>query len=162
MIGSILLEELKNRGYTNTITKESKEIDLRDKSKTIDFIEKTQPEYVFLIAGKVGGIQANINNPASFLYDNMMIACNIIEASRIIGVKKLLYLGSSCIYPRLSKQPMTEDSLLTGSLEPTNEGYAIGKIAGVKLCEYYNKQYSCNFILSPSSLLVNIFFSIFC
>ena len=146
MIGSSLLKELKNRGYTNTITKESAELDLRDKSKTIDFIERTQPEYVFLIAGKVGGIQANINNPASFLYDNMMIASNVIEASRIFGVKKLLYLGSSCIYPRLSKQPMKEDYLLTGSLEPTNEGYAIGKIAGVKLCEYYNKQYSCNFI----------------
>ena len=154
MIGSFLLEELKNRGYTNTITKESNEIDLRDKSKTIDFIERTQPEYVFLIAGKVGGIQANINNPASFLYDNMMIASNVIEASRIIGVKKLLYLGSSCIYPRLSKQPMKEDYLLTGSLEPTNEGYAIGKIAGVKLCEYYNKQYSCNFI---SAIPPNIF-----
>ena len=146
MIGSLLFEELKNRGYTNTITIESNKIDLRDKSKTIAFIEKTQPEYVFLIAGKVGGIQANINNPASFLYDNMMIACNVIEASRMIGVKKLLYLGSSCIYPRLSKQPMKENYLLTGSLEPTNEGYAIGKIAGVKLCEYYNKQYLCNFI----------------
>ena len=146
MIGSILLEELKNRGYTNTITKESDQVELRDKSKTMNFLERAQPDYVFLIAGKVGGIQANINNPASFLYDNIMIASNVIEISRIVGVKKLLYLGSSCIYPRLSKQPMNEDYLLTGSLEPTNEGYAIGKIAGIKLCEYYNIQYGCNFI----------------
>ena len=146
MIGSLLLEELIYRGYKNVITKEFEQLDLRDQSMTTEFIQKSKPEYVFLISGKVGGIQANIKNPANFLYDNLMIASNVIEASRIVGVKKLLFLGSSCIYPRLSKQPMKEDYLLTGSLEPTNEGYAIGKIAGVKLCEYYNKQYGCNFI----------------
>ena len=146
MIGSLLLKELKYRGYRKIITKEIDQLDLRDQNITTKFIEKTQPEYVFLIAGKVGGIQANVLNPANFLYDNLMIASNVIEASRLLEVKKLIFLGSSCIYPRLCQQPMKEDYLLTGSLEPTNEGYAIGKIAGVKLCEFYNKQYDCNFI----------------
>ena len=153
MIGSFLLEELKNRGYTNTITKESDQIDLRDKSKTMDFLERAQPDYVFLIAGKVGGIQANINNPASFLYDNIMIASNVIEISRIVGVKKLLYLGSSCIYPRDCPQPMKEEHLLGGFLEPTNEGYALAKISGMKLCEYYNQQHGTNYLsLIPCNL----------
>ncbi|MBC8488132.1 MAG: GDP-L-fucose synthase [Bacteroidetes bacterium] len=146
MIGSLLLEELIYRGYKNVITKEFEQLDLRDQSMTTEFIQKSQLEYVFLIAGKVGGIQANIKSPADFLYDNLMISSNVIEASRLVGVKKLLFLGSSCIYPRLCEQPMKEEYLLTGGLEPTNEGYAIGKIAGVKLCEYYNKQYGCNFI----------------
>lgn len=146
MVGSILLQELKNRGYTNLIYKSFKNLDLRNQNDTQKFINEQKPEYIFLIAGKVGGIQANINHPAEYLYDNLMISANVIEAARINSVKKLLFLGSSCIYPRLCKQPMKEEYLLTGALEPTNEGYAIGKISGLKLCEYYNKQYGCNFI----------------
>lgn len=146
MVGSILLKELRNRAFTNLVYESFKKLDLRNQNDTINFISDKKPEYIFLIAGKVGGIQANINHPAEYLYDNLVISANVIEAARIIGVKKLLFLGSSCIYPRLCKQPMKEEYLLTGSLEPTNEGYAIGKIAGLKLCEYYNKQYGCNFI----------------
>ena len=146
MIGSLLFEELISRGYKKIITKGFDNLDLRHQNLTTEFIQKSQPEYVFLIAGKVGGIQANINNPANFLYDNIMIASNVIEGSRLAEVKKLIFLGSSCIYPRLCEQPMKEEYLLTGDLEPTNEGYAIGKISGIKLCEFYNKQYDCNFI----------------
>ena len=145
MIGSFLLEELIKRGYRDIITMSSEKLDIRNQESTLVFLKRTKPEYIFLIAGKVAGIGANINAPANFLYDNLMIAANVIEASKEIGVKKLLFLGSSCIYPRLCKQPMKEDNLLTGRLEPTNEGYAIGKIAGVKLCEYYSKQYGCNY-----------------
>ena len=152
MIGSFLLEELIARGYRDIVKMSSEKLDLRDQKSTLEFFKRTKPEYIFLIAGKVGGIGANINTPANFLYDNIMIAANVIEASKLIGVKKLLFLGSSCIYPRLCEQPMKEDNLLTGSLEPTNEGYAIGKIAGIKLCEYYSKQYGCNYIsvISPN------------
>ncbi len=146
MIGSILLKKLINRGYKNLIYKSFKELDLRNQKETLRFILTTKPEYIFLIAGKVGGIQANIRYPAEFLYDNVMIATNVIEAARLCEAKKLLFLGSSCIYPRLSPQPMREDYLLSGLLEPTNEGYAIGKITGLKLCEYYYKQYGCKFI----------------
>ena len=146
MVGSILLRELKSRGYSNLVYQSFDKIDLRNQKLTFEFIGENKPEYIFLIAGKVGGIQANIKYPAEYLYDNLMISANVIEAARINNVKKLLFLGSSCIYPRLSKQPMKEEYLLTGSLEPTNEGYAIGKIAGLKLCEYYRKQYNCNFI----------------
>ena len=146
MVGSTLLKELISRGYENIITKSFKKLDLRNQKETFNFIKNEKPEYIFLIAGKVGGIQANIKFPAEFLYDNLMIASNVIESARQNGVKKLIFLGSSCIYPRESKQPMKEEYLLTGQLEPTNEGYAIGKITGLKLCEYYSKQYSCNFI----------------
>ena len=146
MVGSTLLRELVTRGYKNVITKPFVNLDLRNQSDINTYIQTKKPEYVFLIAGKVGGIQANIKFPGEYLYDNLMIAANVIEASRVNNVKKLLFLGSSCIYPKLSKQPMKEDYLLTGALELTNEGYAIGKIAGLKLCEYYNKQYGCNFI----------------
>ncbi len=146
MVGSILLKELISRGYINLIYKPFKELDLRNQVDTLKFIQTSKPEYIFLIAGKVGGIQANIKYPAEFLYDNIMISANVIEAARLCNVKKLLFFGSSCIYPRLSPQPMKEDYLLTGPLEPTNEGYAIGKIAGLKLCEYYYKQYGLNFI----------------
>lgn len=146
MVGSILLSELKKRGYSNLVYKSFKNLDLRNQNDTQKFIAEQKPEYIFLIAGKVGGIQANINHPAEYLYDNLMISANVIEAARINSVKKLLFLGSSCIYPRLCKQPMKEEYLLTGALEQTNEGYAIGKISGLKLCEYYNKQYGCNFI----------------
>ena len=146
MVGSILFKKLKRMGYNNLITISFKQLDLRNQRDTDNFIKKEKPEYIFLIAGKVGGIQANIKFPAEFLYDNLMISANVIESARINKVKKLIFLGSSCIYPRLSTQPMKEGYLLTGSLEPTNEGYAIGKIAGLKLCEYYRKQYGCNFI----------------
>jgi len=146
MVGSILFKELKRRGYHNLITIPFKNLDLKNQKDTFNFIKKEQPEYIFLIAGKVGGINANIKFPAEFLYDNLMISGNVIESARINKVKKLMFLGSSCIYPRLSPQPMKGEYLLTGPLEPTNEGYAIGKITGLKLCEYYNKQYGCNFI----------------
>ena len=146
MVGSILLKELIRRSYNNIIIAPLKKLDLRNQKDTFNFIKKEKPEYIFLIAGKVGGIQANIKFPAEYLYDNLMISANVIEAARINDVNKLLFLGSSCIYPRISKQPMKEEYLLTGSLEPTNEGYAIGKITGLKLCEYYRKQYGCNYI----------------
>ena len=145
MVGSLLLKELKRRGYNNIITVPLNKLDLRKQIGTFNFIKQEKPEYIFLIAGKVGGIQANINFPGEYLYDNLMISANVIESARVNKIKKLIFLGSSCIYPRLSKQPMKEEYLLTGSLEPTNEGYAIGKITGLKLCEYYNKQYGCNF-----------------
>jgi GDP-L-fucose synthase len=146
MVGSILIRELKKRGFKNIITEEFCELDLRNQKDTLDYITNKKPEYIFLIAGKVGGIQANIKYPGEFLYDNLMISANVIHSAYLNSVKKLIFLGSSCIYPRLSKQPMREEYLLTGALEPTNEGYAIGKIAGLKLCEYYDKQYGCNFI----------------
>lgn len=146
MVGSCLLKYLKSNKYHNLLTATRAELDLTNQQAVSDFFKINQPEYVFLIAGKVGGIQANIKYPADFLYQNLMIAANVIESARLVHVKKLLYLGSSCIYPRLAKQPMKEEYLLTGSLEPTNEGYSIGKIAGLKLCEYYKKQYGCNFI----------------
>ena len=146
MVGSVLFDKLNDLGYSNLYYERSADLDLRNQSSTQQYISKTRPEYIFLIAGKVGGIQANIKYPGEYLYDNLMISANVIEAARINGVKKLLLLGSSCIYPRLSKQPMKEEYLLQGALEPTNEGYAIGKIAGLKLCEYYDQQYGCNFI----------------
>ena len=146
MVGSALMEELVLQGFTNILTVPFEKLDLRNQRETNDFIQQHKPEYVFLIAGKVGGIQANIQYPAEFLYDNLSISANVIHASHLAGVKKLLFLGSSCIYPRLCPQPMKEEYLLTGSLEPTNEAYAIGKIAGLKLCQYYNQQYNRNFI----------------
>ena len=146
MVGSHLVDELIRRNYKRIITKPSKDVDLRNQKDTFTFINSIKPEYIFLISGKVGGIQANINFPGEYLYDNLMIASNVIESARMNNVKKLLYIGSSCIYPRDCAQPMKEEYILTGSLEPTNEGYAIGKIAGIKLCEYYRKQYGCNFI----------------
>ncbi|MCD4650664.1 MAG: GDP-L-fucose synthase [Candidatus Cloacimonetes bacterium] len=146
MVGDSLLKALKTHGYSNICYKPYPDLDLKNQTDTFDYIATEKPEYIFLIAGQVGGILANINYPAKFLYDNLIISANIIEAARINQVKKLIFLGSSCIYPRLSEQPMKEEYLLTGSLEPTNEGYAIGKIAGLKLCEYYCKQYGCNFI----------------
>jgi len=146
MVGSTLLKELSKREYGNIIYNQFSNLDLRNQKSVNDYFEENEPEYVFLIAGKVGGIQANIKFPGTFLYDNLMISANVINAAKNFGVKKLLVLGSSCIYPRLSEQPMKEEFLLTGKLEPTNEGYAIGKIAGIKLCEYYNKEYNTNFI----------------
>ena len=153
MVGSALVRRLENDGFINFIFKTSSELDLRDSLAVKEFFETEKPEYVFLAAAKVGGIHANETYPAEFLYDNLMIEANIIHNSYLSGVKKLLFLGSSCIYPKLAEQPIKESSLLTGSLEPTNEWYAIAKIAGIKMCQAYNKQYGTNFIsVMPTNL----------
>jgi len=153
MVGSAVLRRLEAEGYTNLIYKTSAEVDLRNQQQVKDFFAQYEPEYVFLAAAKVGGILANNTYRADFLYDNLMIQNNIIHESFVRKVKKLLFLGSSCIYPKLAKQPMNEDSLLTGLLEPTNEPYAIAKIAGIKMCDAYRAQYNCNFISAmPTNL----------
>jgi GDP-L-fucose synthase len=141
MVGSAIVRVLKKRGYNNIITRTHNELDLTNQQAVRLFFEIERPEQVYLAAAKVGGIHANNTYPAEFIYTNLMIEANIIDASFQNGVKKLLFLGSSCIYPRLAQQPMREDALLTGALEPTNEPYAIAKIAGIKLCESYNRQY---------------------
>lgn len=146
MVGSSIVRALKKEGFNNLILKRSFELDLKNQEGVVEFFNKECPDYVFLIAARVGGIGANIESPAAFLYDNLMINANVINAAYKNSVKKLLFLGSSCIYPRMSPQPMKEEYLLDGKLEPTNEGYALGKIVGMKLCEYYNKQYGMNFI----------------
>lgn len=153
MVGSAIYRALKNSGYTNLIGKSSAELDLRDRTAVADFFEEEQPEYVFLAAAKVGGIQANDTFRAEFLHDNLAIELNVIHEAYVAGVKKLLFLGSSCIYPKLAPQPLKEEYLLTGLLESTNEPYAIAKIAGIKLCEAYRDQYGCNFISAmPTNL----------
>ncbi|MCW3073168.1 MAG: GDP-L-fucose synthase [Flaviaesturariibacter sp.] len=153
MVGSALLRCLQAKGYTRLITRTSAELDLRDGAAVQRFFELEKPEYVFLAAAKVGGILANSQYPADFLYDNLAIQNHVIHQSYKHGVKKLLFLGSSCIYPKLAPQPLKEDSLLTGPLEPTNEAYAIAKIAGIKLCEAYRRQYGCHFIsVMPTNL----------
>ncbi len=146
LVGSAIFRALEKQGFTNLVTKTSKELDLRDYKQTADFFAEEQPEYVFLAAAKVGGIQANNTYRAEFLYDNMMIQNNVIHQAHTHNVKKLLFLGSSCIYPKMAPQPLKEDSLLTGTLEPTNEPYAIAKIAGIKMCDAYRSQYNSNFI----------------
>lgn len=145
MVGSAILRELKKRGYTNFVTRDRAELDLCDQASVRDFFEVEQPDQVYLAAAKVGGIFANNTYPAEFIYQNIMIQSNIIHEAWRSGVQKLLFLGSSCIYPRLAQQPMTEDSLLTGKLEETNEAYAIAKIAGIKFCESYNRQYGVDY-----------------
>lgn len=153
MVGSAILRELKAQGHQNIITRTSSELDLRDQSAVNTFFKKEQPYYVFLAAAKVGGIMANNIYRADFLYDNLMIEANVIQAAHEQGVEKLLFLGSSCIYPKMADQPMQEDALLTGPLEETNEPYAIAKIAGIKLCENYRRQYGDNFISAmPTNL----------
>jgi len=153
MVGSAILRKLKGAGFSNFILKTSKELDLRDQQSVKDFFESEKPEYVFLSAAKVGGILANNLKRAEFIFDNLAIQSNIIHQSYVNGVKKLLFLGSSCIYPKFAPQPMREDALLTGVLEPTNEPYAIAKIAGIKMCQAYHDQYGCNFIsLMPTNL----------
>lgn len=146
MVGSAIVRELKHQGYDNLVLRTHKKLDLCRQEAVEQFFEQEKPEYVFLAAAKVGGIMANMESPAAFLYENLMIQGNIIEASRKYGVKKLLFLGSSCIYPRESPQPMKEEYLLNGKVEPTNEGYAIAKLTGIKLCEMYNRQYGTDFI----------------
>ncbi len=153
MVGSAIIRKLKSLGFGNLLTATKDELDLRRQADTEDFFDHHKPEYVFLNAAKVGGIAANEKFKAEFIYDNMIIAANVIQASYKFGVRKLLNLGSSCIYPKLAPQPMKEEYLLTGSLEPTNEPYAIAKIAAIKLCTSYNYQYRTNFIsLMPSNL----------
>ena len=153
LVGSAIIRTLKQAGYTAVITKTLDELDLRRQEQVEQFFEQEQPEYVFLAAAKVGGIHANNTYKAEFIYQNLLIASNVIHASHLSGVKKLLNLGSSCIYPKLAPQPIQENALLTGYLEPTNEPYAIAKIAAIKLCRYYNEQYGCDFIsVMPTNL----------
>ncbi len=153
LVGSALLRHLKAKGYENFVLKTSQELDLRKQQQVTSFFAEEKPDYVFLAAARVGGIQANNTYRADFLYENLMIQNNVIHESCVQGVKKLLFLGSSCIYPKLSPQPIREDYLLTGLLEPTNEPYAIAKIAGIKLCEAYRAQYGCHFIsVMPTNL----------
>lgn len=153
MVGSAIVRLLQNQGFNNIITRNSSEVDLRNQSEVNTFFENEQPTHVFLAAAKVGGILANSTYRADFLYDNLMISANIIHAAYINKVEKLLFLGSSCIYPKLAPQPLKEEYLLTGELESTNEPYAIAKIAGIKLCETYRDQHGCNFISAmPTNL----------
>jgi GDP-L-fucose synthase len=153
MVGSAILRALEARGYQNIIFRTSKELDLRNQQAVADFFAIEKPDYVFLAAASVGGILANSTYRADFLYDNLMIESNIIHSSWVQGVSKLMFLGSSCIYPKLAPQPLKESYLLTGALEPSNEPYAIAKIAGIKLCEGYRDQYGCNFIsVMPTNL----------
>ncbi|MBX2840272.1 MAG: GDP-L-fucose synthase [Flammeovirgaceae bacterium] len=153
MVGSALLRKLKKEGYSNLVYRKSAELDLRNQQAVTDFFQAEKPDYVILAAAKVGGINANNIYRAEFLYDNLMIQNNIIHQSYLNGVKKLLFLGSSCIYPKMAPQPLKEEYLLTGVLEPTNEPYAIAKIAGIKMCEAYRSQYDCNFISAmPTNL----------
>lgn len=153
MVGSAIWRNLSTKGYKNLIGKSSKELDLRNQQTVEDFFIAEKPEYVFLAAAKVGGIHANNVYRAEFLYDNLQIQNNIIHSAWKYGVTKLLFLGSSCIYPKLAPQPLKEEYLLTGALEQTNEPYAIAKIAGIKMCESYRRQYGCNFIAAmPTNL----------
>ncbi len=153
MVGSSITRKLLAEGYSNIITRPSAELDLRNQQSVNDFFSISKPAYVFLAAAKVGGILANSTYKADFIYDNLMIEANIIHAAYKNGVTKLLFLGSSCIYPKLAPQPLKEEYLLTGLLETTNEAYAIAKIAGIKLCEYFREQYACNFIAAmPTNL----------
>jgi GDP-L-fucose synthase len=153
MVGSAIYRKLEKEEYNNFITRTSKELDLRNQQQVADFFEQEKPDYVFLAAAKVGGILANNTYRAEFLYDNLQIQNNIIHHSYLNGVKKLMFLGSSCIYPKLAPQPLKEEYLLTGLLEHTNEPYAIAKIAGIKMCDAYRDQYGCNFIsVMPTNL----------
>ena len=146
LVGRAIFRLLKKKGYTNIITRSSAQLDLRDQKTVNDFFEAEQPAYVFMAAAKVGGIMANQTYPADFIYDNISIQNNVIHSSYKWGVEKLLFLGSSCIYPKNAPQPIIEDYLMTGCLEPTNEPYAIAKIAGINMCQSYMRQYGCNFI----------------
>lgn len=146
LVGSAVIRKLIKEGFTNILTADRSDVDLRNQAQVNAWFEVNRPKYVFLVAGTVGGIHANATRPAEFLYDNMMIHATVVHASYVNNVEKLVYLGSSCIYPRLANQPMTEDQLLSGPLEPTNEPYAIAKIAGIKLCDTYREQYGCNFV----------------
>lgn len=153
MVGSAIVRKLQSEGFTTIISRTSKELDLRNQQAVADFFSQEKPDYVYLAAAKVGGIVANNTFRADFIYENIMIQSNIIHQAYLHKVKKLMFLGSSCIYPKLAPQPLKEDYLLTGLLEPTNEPYAIAKIAGIKMCDAYRSQYGCNFIsVMPTNL----------
>ena len=153
LVGSALMRSLETQGFSNVLTATRQQLDLRDQSEVSHWFKANRPEYVFLVAGTVGGILANSTRPAEFIYDNMMIHGTVVHAAHEYGAKKLLYLGSSCIYPRQATQPITEDQLLTGPLEPTNEWYAMAKISGIKLCQAYRRQYGSDFISAmPTNL----------
>jgi GDP-L-fucose synthase len=153
LVGSAIMRKLKTEGYNNIIVRTRHELDLTDQSKVKEFFNKEKPEYVFLGAAKVGGIMANKNYPAEFIYSNLVVATNVVDASYKNNVKKLIFLGSSCIYPKLAPQPIKEEYLLSSPLELSNEAYAIAKIAGLKLCQYYNQQYGTNYIaVMPTNL----------
>jgi len=153
LVGSTIVRRLRQEGFENLLLRRSRELDLREQQAVRDFFAGEKPDYVILAAAKVGGILANDTYPAEFIYDNLMMETNVIHAAYQNGVKKLLALGSTCIYPKMAPQPLREDSLLTGPLEPTNEWYAVAKIAGIKLCQAYRKQYGCNFIAAmPTNL----------
>lgn len=153
LVGSALVRELERRGYTNLIVAGRGEVELREQAAVREFYRKTRPDYVFVAAAKVGGILANDTYPAEFIYDNLMIAANLIHGAYQHKVKKLLFLGSSCVYPKIAPQPLREEGLLSGSLEPTNQWYAVAKIAGIKLCQAYRRQYDCRYIAAmPTNL----------
>jgi GDP-L-fucose synthase len=153
LVGSAIVRRLEGEGFSNILVATREQLDLRDQAAVNYWFRDHRPEFVLLVAGTVGGIMANSSRPAEFIYDNMMIHATVVHAAHLFDVKKLLYLGSSCIYPREAPQPMKEESLLSGYLEPTNESYAIAKIAGIKLCQAYRKQYGCNFISAmPTNL----------
>jgi len=153
LVGSAIVRHLQERGFDHLLTATRDQLDLRDQAAVNYWFRANRPEYVYLVAGTVGGILANSTRPAEFLYDNMMIHATVVHASHLYGVRRLLYLGSSCIYPREAPQPMGESALLTGPLEPTNEPYALAKIAGIKLCQSYRRQYGCDFIAAmPTNL----------
>src|SRR3984893_8804434 len=153
LVGSAILRRLRAEGFDNLLTATRQQLDLRDQAAVNYWFRANRPEYIFLVAGTLGGILANATRPAEFLYDNMMIHATVVHASHLYGVRRLIYLGSSCIYPRDCAQPIKEEYLLTGPLEPTNEAYAIAKIAGIKLCHTYRTQYGCDFISAmPTNL----------
>ena len=156
MVGSAIIRRLNELGYSNIIHRELNELDLRRQEQVEKFFEEEKPEYVFLAAAKVGGIHANNTYPAEFIYDNLMIEANIIHSAYKNGVKKLLFLGSSCIYPKFATQPIAEEELLNGYLEPTNEAYAIAKITGIELCKFYRRQYGADFISAMPTNLYGI------
>lgn len=156
LVGSAILRNLQKNGYHNVVVRSHQELDLRCQDSVNQFFELEKPEYVFLAAAKVGGIWANNNYPAEFIYDNLMISANVIHAAYQHNVKKLLFLGSSCIYPKMAEQPMKEECLLTGTLEPTNEAYALAKISGMQMCKFYRRQYGCDFISAMPTNLYGI------
>ena len=156
LVGSAIIRSLQNNGYNNIIVCSHSDLDLRNQEAVNRFFEKEHPEYVFLAAAKVGGIWANSQSPADFCYDNLLISANVVHAAYLYSVKKLLFLGSSCIYPKMAPQPIKEEYLLTGALEPTNEGYALAKISGMQLCKFYRRQYNCDFISAMPTNLYGI------
>ena len=156
LVGSAILRNLQKNGYHNVVVRSHQELDLRCQDSVNQFFELEKPEYVFLAAAKVGGVWANNNYPAEFIYDNLMISANVIHAAYQHNVKKLLFLGSSCIYPKMAEQPMKEECLLTNALEPTNEAYALAKISGMQMCKYYRRQYGCDFISAMPTNLYGI------